>query len=130
MAHLTIEYSANLGDQADLPALVGALHTAALGTGVVTIDALRTQADARKHYAVGDREPTNTFVAVIIRIGPGRSAAEKHALLDAVLVALEGALGPAAAKSMLSVECQEIDAEFRVNRNNLRHAIEERTARD
>jgi len=129
MAHLTIEYSANLGDQADLPALVGALHAAALDTGVVSIDALRTRADVCKHYAVGDREPKNTFVAVVVRIGPGRSAAEKHTLLDAVLDALEGSLGPAAANSMLSVECQEIDGEFRLNRNNLRHAIEERTAR-
>ena len=130
MAHLTIEYSANLGDQADVPGLVGALHAAALSTGVVSIDALRTRADARKHYAVGDREPTNIFVAVMIRIGPGRSAAEKHMLLDAVLDALERALGPAAGNSMLSVECQEIDGEFRVNRNHLRHAIEERTAHD
>ena len=128
MAHLTLEYSANLGDQADIPALLGALHDAALATGVVTVDALRTRAVARRHYAIGDREPANVFVAVVVRIGPGRSASEKHSLLDAVLEALERSLGPTAGNAMLSVECQEIDGEFRVNRNHLRHIIAERTA--
>ena len=128
MAHQTIEYSANLADNVDIGELVTTLHAAALETGVVRVDALRTRAVRRDHYAVGDADAANAFVSVVLRLGPGREPAEKHELLDAVLTALEGALGDAATTCMVSVECQEIDAEFRVNRNHLRHLIGERTA--
>ena len=129
MAHLTIEHSANLADQVDIGGLVETLHDAALATDVVRVDALRTRAAAREHYAVGDRAPGNTFVAVVARLGPGRPPGDKHALIDGVLVALEKYLGDAAATCMVSVECQEIDAEFRVNRNHLRPLIHDRAAR-
>ena len=128
MAHQTIEYSANLTDDVDIDRVVDTLHAAALATGVVRVDALRTRAVARQHYAVGDRDKDNIFVSVVIRIGPGRPASEKHELLDVVLTSLEEVLGDAAERSMLSVECQEIDAEFRVNRNHLRPIIAERGA--
>ena len=126
MAHLIIEYSRNLADRVDVDDVVGALHEAALGTGVVRIDALRTRAAAREHYAGGDRDPGNSFVAVVARLGPGRPDQEKHELVDALITALEEALGDAAATSMLSVEYQEIDAEFRANRNHLRPIIHDR----
>ena len=126
MAHLIIEYSRNLDDRVDVDEVVGTLHEAALGTGVVRIDALRTRAVAREHYAVGDRDPGNSFVAVVARLGPGRPDHEKHELVDALITALEEVLGDAAATSMLSVEYQEIDAEFRANRNHLRPIIHDR----
>lgn len=128
MAHMTIEYSANLTPDVDVDELVGTLHDAALATGVVRGDALRSRASERGYYAVGDRHPDNAFVAVVLRLGPGRTDIDKHALLDAVLSALEDALGAAADRTMVSVEYQEIDAEFRVNRNHLRHVIAERNA--
>jgi len=128
MAHQTIEYSANLTDDVDIAAVVDTLHAAALATGVVRVDALRTRAVARRHYAIGDGDADNIFVSVVIRLGPGRPASEKHELLDAVLTSLEEVLGDAAERSMLSVECQEIEAEFRVNRNHLRPMIAERAA--
>ena len=111
MPHLIIEYSANLADDVDIDELVRAMHDAALGTGLASIDALRTRAVGRVHYAIGDRDPTNAFVAVTARLGAG----------------LDGALGDARATTMLSVEYQEIDPARRVNRNHLRPLIAART---
>ena len=69
MPHLTIEYSANVADHVDIDRLVGALHDAALATGVAALDALRTRAVRREHYAIADRHPDNAFVAVTARLG-------------------------------------------------------------
>lgn len=121
MPHVIVEYSANLRTDAD--ALVDALHDAALDTGIAPLDALRTRASVREHYAIGDRHAENTFVAVVARIGAGRSGDDRQRLLDALMQALERSLGAAADTAMLSVEVQEIDAALRINHNHLRPKI-------
>ena len=127
MPHLIVEYSANLEREMDPQALVDAVHAAALATGNAPLDALRTRASSRSNYRIADGHPDNAFGAVTARLGPGRTSEEKHRLLDALLGAVETALGPAAANAMLSVEYVEIDPELRVNKNNLRTVIAERT---
>ncbi|MEL6891153.1 MAG: 5-carboxymethyl-2-hydroxymuconate Delta-isomerase [Actinomycetota bacterium] len=127
MPHVIIEFSANVCSTqrgpVDIDALVDAVHDAALATGTASVDALRTRAVGRHHVAVGDRHPDNGFIAVTARIGPGRSDDEKRAFAAALIDAVEAHVGRAAATMMLSVEVQEIDAAFRINRNHLRTAI-------
>jgi 5-carboxymethyl-2-hydroxymuconate isomerase len=127
MPHLIIEYSANVADVADVPELVGAVHDAALATGIAPLDALRTRAVAREHYAIADRDPSNKFVAVTARLGAGRSDSEKDSLVQALMNALDEFLGDAQNTIMLSVEYQEIDPARRINKNNLRADIAERS---
>lgn len=127
MPHLIIEYSANVAESAggpvDVSALVEAMHAAALETGIAPIDALRTRAVARHHYAVADRHPDNMFIAVTARLGAGRSDDEKRRLVEALMGALDQHLGDGQRTVMLSVEYQEIDPAFRINKNNLRPLI-------
>ncbi|NND74578.1 MAG: hypothetical protein HKN44_06185 [Ilumatobacter sp.] len=123
MPHLIIEYSANVTARVDAHALVDALHDAALATGVAPVDALRTRAAARDVYAVGDRHPDNAFVAVTARFGAGRSDSDRRRVVDALMAALDDALGDARETMMLSVEYQDIDPAQRVNQNNLRPLI-------
>jgi len=131
MPHVTIEYSANVatddGGPVDVAGLVDALHDAALATGIATVDALRTRAVGRRYYAVADRHPDNMFVAVTARLGAGRSDDDKRRFVDALMSSLQGFLGEARATMMLSVEYQEIDPAFRVNSNNLRPLVAERS---
>ncbi len=129
MPHLLIEHSANVGELTAIDGLVNALHDAALETGIASVDALRTRAASREVYAIADRHPDNGFVAVTVRLGAGRSDADKHRLVDALMTALEATLGVAQRTLMLSVEYQEIDPAFRVNRNNLRSVVAERAQR-
>lgn len=130
MPHLTIEYSANVADHVTVDALVGTLHDAALGTGIAALDALRTRAVRRDHYAIADRHPDNAFIAVTARLGAGRSADDQQRLLDVLMTALDDTVGTAGRTMMLSVEYQEIDPERRINRNHLRELVRQRVTND
>lgn len=130
MPHLIIEYSANVattaGGPVDVQALVDALHEAALATDVAPLDALRTRATGRDAYAIGDRHSSNMFIAVMVRLGPGRTDDDIAGLIDALMATLVEFLGTAERTMMLSVEFQPIDPDRRINRNNLREVIAER----
>jgi 5-carboxymethyl-2-hydroxymuconate isomerase len=129
MPHLIIEHSSNVADVADIGGLVEVVHDAALATGIVPLDSLRTRAASREHYAIGDRHPDNKFIAVTARLGPGRTDGDKRLLIEALIDALDGYLGEAKQSMMLSVEYQEIDPRWRINENHLRPLIAERANR-
>lgn len=125
--HVLVEYSANVADHHDIDALVEAVHTGALQTGVPPLAGLRTRAFARSAYRIADCHSSNAFVAVVVRIGPGRDAQTKTGLLEAVLDAAAQQIasehGPLAIA--WSAEIQEIDEAFRINRNHIRQRMEE-----
>jgi 5-carboxymethyl-2-hydroxymuconate isomerase len=129
MPHLTIEYSANLERAVDIDSLVARVHAAALSTGTAPLDALRTRAVRRDHYAIADRHPDNAFVAVAARLGPGRPLDERRRFVEALLAAVVEGCGDAADTTMFSVECTEIDPDTRVNDNRLRPLVVARAAR-
>lgn len=129
MPHVIIEHSSNVSEVADIGGLVEAVHRAALATGVASVDALRTRAVAREHYAIGDQHPDNKFIAVTARLAEGRSDDDKHRLVGALVDALDSYLGDARQLMMLSVEYQEIDPRWRINENNLRAVIAARADR-
>ena len=120
MPHLILEHSANVEH---VPLILEAVHAATLATGLAPIDALRTRAACREDYVIGDRHPDNAFIALIARLGPGRSGDEKQLLINALMDAIEATVGEAAGHMMLSVEIQEIDPEMRLNHNHLRAHI-------
>ena len=95
MPHLIIEHSANVAAVADIAGLVDAVHLAALATGVAPLDALRTRAASREHFAIGDRHPDNMFVALTARLGAGRSDDDKAVFVRAMMDALTDYLGEA-----------------------------------
>ena len=74
MPHLTVEYSANLENQIDILKLVEIVHQAALKTGVFEVAAVRTRAARRDYYVIADGHRDNAFVAIWVRVAPGRPA--------------------------------------------------------
>lgn len=122
MPHITIEYSANVETIHDIERLVNVVHTAALETGVPTLDALRTRAVARHHYRVADGRSDRAFVAIIARLAPGRDADVKTAFITAILDAAQQQLATEsdALGIAWSIELQEIDPTSRINRNEIR----------
>lgn len=122
--HVTIEYSANVGDQHDIDALVAAVHTAALDHGLAAPTALRTRAAERAHYRVATNDERFAFVAILVRIGPGREHAEKQSFIETLLDAAEASLTPTTLAIAWSIELTEIDATLRINRNHVRSAME------
>ena len=126
MPHLIVEYSTNLDSLINAQLLVDAIHQAALATGIAPVDALRTRAEPRTVYRIGNGHSNNAFIAIAARLGVGRTSEQKNRFLAAILEATETVLGAHAINVMLSVEYQEIDPEFRINKNNLRDAINAR----
>jgi 5-carboxymethyl-2-hydroxymuconate isomerase len=124
--HIIVEYSANIAQSVTVSALLQAVHAAALATGRAPLDALRTRGEERADYVIADGHPDNAFVAIVARLGPGRTPEEKHGLLNALLAAANNAIGDEIKNVMLSVEYQEIDATFRINQNELRKTMQQR----
>lgn len=110
MPHLTIDYSQNT--VSDFDALCVLLHGVLLQSGLFELGAIRVRARACPQYAVADRMPENAFADMILRIGKGRSDAEKQAVGAALMQAAEAHFAPLLARPhfALSLEVQEISA--------------------
>ena len=130
MPHITIEHSANLTEYHNVDGLVAAVHTEALRHAIVPADALRTRAANRASYRIADGDPANAFVAIHVRLAPGRDHADKLRLIEGVLAAAERYVeadhGPLAIA--WSVELTELDPDLRINHNRIRDRLQERPA--
>ncbi len=121
MPHITVESSANLDPILDVPALLQAVHQAALGTGMVEIGGLRTRAECREHFVVADGNAANSFVAIRCRVGVGRDEATRARFAKDVFAAATGFLNAIFQTTPLaiSLEVAEIDPVGSMKQNNL-----------
>ena len=119
MPHIAIEYSANLDGHADLQGLCDAVHAAALSTGFFELGAVRVRAIRCETYAIADRLPDNAFAHIVLRLGRGRSLADKKAIGDAIFAAADAFLAPLMATPhfALSFEIVEIDGDLSWKKN-------------
>jgi 5-carboxymethyl-2-hydroxymuconate isomerase len=121
MPHLTVEYSANLKNQVDIFKLVETVHQAALRTGVFEIAAVRTRAACRDDYVIADGHRDNTFVAISVRMAPGRSSEIRRRvgqeIFDAVCQFLKNVYETT--PLAISLEVQEIDNTAAFRKKNL-----------
>ena len=130
MAHIVIEYSANLGELIDFPGFLEAVHTAALATGVFPIGGVRTRAYAAEHYRIADGHPDNAFVHTMLRVGHGRDVETRKRACEAIFAAICDQLADLFERIPLglSLEMQEIDPVVTFKKNNLHEYVKKRTA--
>ena len=128
MPHLTVEYSANLKKKIDIQKLVEAVHQAALHTGVFEVAAVRTRAAGRDHYVVADGHRDNAFVAISVRVAPGRSPETRKRLGQEIFDATCNFLKDVYDTTPLaiSLEVQEIDNTAAFRKKNLDAVVKER----
>ena len=128
MPHLTVEYSANLDNQIDILKLIEAVHQAALGSGVFEVAAVRTRAERRDYYVIADGHPDNAFVAISVRVAPGRPPETRRRLGQEIFEAACGYLEKVYERMPLaiSLEVQEIDNTAAFRKNNLHTIVKER----
>ena len=112
MPHLTVEYSANLEAEGDLPGLCAALHKALMDTGLFELGAVRIRALPCLHYAVADMLPQNAFAALLLRIGTGRSLDDKRIVGASVMMVAQAHFAAQLAQPhfALSLDLVENDA--------------------
>lgn len=128
--HITIEYSANIGESIELDGLIRSLHETAIGTGVFPAGGTRTRAVARQDYRIADGHPDNGFVHIQVRIGHGRDDATRQraaqALFDTVREHLQAYFDRA--PLAISLEMEQIDPLTSHKQNNIHQYLKERQA--
>ena len=131
MAHIVIEYSAGLRDRLELPALLSAVHQAALETGVFPIGGLRTRAYEAQHYVIADGHPDNAFVHLSLKVGHGRDVDTRKRACEMIFEAACRQLVPIyeARPLAISLEMQEIDPVLTFKKNNLHEQVKKRQSR-
>jgi len=128
MAHILIEYSANLRERIDLPRLLEAVHAAALGTGIFPPGGMRTRAYLAEHYRIADGHPDNAFVHTMVRVGHGRDLETRKRACEAIFAALCAQLAELFERIPLglSLEMQQIDPVLTLKKNNLHEYLQRR----
>jgi 5-carboxymethyl-2-hydroxymuconate isomerase len=128
MPHIIVEYSANLDDQIDIQKLIEAVHQAALRTGVFEVAAVRTRAERRDYYVIADGHEDNAFVAISVRVAPGRSRETRQRLGQEIFDAACEYLEKVYERTPLaiSLEVREIDNTAAFRKNNLHAIVKER----
>ncbi len=127
MPHQVIEYSANLEAELDIDGLVQTMHETAVRIDALPIGGIRTRAARRDVYRVADSHPDNTFINVTLRVAP-RPPEIKKEVGERLFDALKRFVQPEFDKRpmALSLEIQEIDAEFRWKHSNIRDYLAQR----
>lgn len=130
MAHIVIEYSANLRGQFDLDGFLKAVHEAALATGVFPIGGIRTRAYEAQHYVIADAHPDNSFVHISLRVGHGRDVDTRKRACEAIFDVACRQLAPVFERLPLGIalEMQEIDPVLTFKKNNLHDYVKQRAA--
>ena len=128
MAHLVVEYSANLRDQFDLGSFLKAIHEAALATGVFPIGGIRTRAYEARDYVIADAHPDNAFVHISLKVGHGRDVETRRRACEAIFAVACSQLAAVFARLPLGIalEMQEIDPVLTFKKNNLHDYVKQR----
>jgi 5-carboxymethyl-2-hydroxymuconate isomerase len=128
MAHIVIEYSANLRDRFDVDGFLRAIHGAALATGVFPVGGIRTRAYETRHYVVADANPDNAFVHISLRVGHGRDVDTRKRACEAIFAVACEQLDALYERIPLGIalEMQEIDPVLSFKKNNLHEYVKRR----
>ncbi|SDE24361.1 5-carboxymethyl-2-hydroxymuconate Delta-isomerase [Paraburkholderia lycopersici] len=127
MPHLTLEYSANLGDAKSIGQLCETLahvldaQRDEAGARVYPRGGIRTRALRCEQYFVADGNPENAFMHGCLKIGAGRPPAVRKATGEALFEAIKQHFAPTFATRglALSLEIVEFSEDGSWKHNNL-----------
>lgn len=130
MPHAWIEVSANIADEPEVRQIKRLVYDAALETGIFPLGGIRVRFEVIDDYLVGDGDPANGFVHIVLRIGAGRDIATRKAAADRVFERVRTLLKPLHDRIPLAVafEVQEMSEDLNYKFNNLHEHIKQRAA--
>lgn len=119
MPHLSLEYSANLEEQADVARLCSRLNATLLETGFFEVGAIRVRAFRCDYYSVADELAANAFLDASLRIGEGRSETDRQQIGEALFNCLQAELAALFESShfCLSLEIRQISRDLSWKKN-------------
>lgn len=122
MAHFVLEYSANLGlSDDDVQTLMGLLHAAAQQTGLFPLKGIRSRAYVCNQYRMADGNPNFGFAHLEVKVGAGRSLADRKAAAEAFFSVFTQFFDVHFEQRgmALSFELRELEPVLKFNKNNI-----------
>jgi 5-carboxymethyl-2-hydroxymuconate isomerase len=122
MAHFVLEYSDNLNqDDSTIQLLFGALHQAATDTGLFPLKGIRSRGYCCKQYRLADGNPNHGFAHLEVKLGAGRSMAERQAASDIFFSVFTEHFGNQIGSQgvALSFQMRELEPVLKFNKNNV-----------
>lgn len=129
MPHFTFDYSANLEGVVDMKALARLIHETMMQTGLFELGAIRVRGFRTDAYAIADLLAENAFIDMSLRIGKGRSDADKKRAGETIFAAVSAFLSERfeTPHFMLSLEIREIDADLSWKKNAIHPRLRQKT---
>lgn len=87
MPHLVVQYSINLDASTDVQELCSTLNRVMAETGLFPLGGIRVRAQACTAYAIADLDRKNGFADMVLRMGAGRSEADRKRAGEAIMAA-------------------------------------------
>ncbi|MGA3156851.1 MAG: 5-carboxymethyl-2-hydroxymuconate Delta-isomerase [Steroidobacteraceae bacterium] len=122
MPHLIVEYTDNLKAEGDIPGLLRKANQALIAQGgVFKPGAVRSRAVELKDYCMADGAADYAFVHATLKIGAGRTSAEKAAACTALFEMMKAHFAELYARRYLalSLELYEFDEGGTYKHNNV-----------
>lgn len=126
MAHFILEYSSNLDSKnLALYILFEKLHQSAIDTTLFPLAGIRSRAHCCSDYRIADGNPDYAFVHLEVKLGAGRSDAEKSSAAEAFFNTLSQHLDATYQQQGLAIsfEMNELPITLKYNKNNLREYL-------
>jgi 5-carboxymethyl-2-hydroxymuconate isomerase len=127
MPHVHVDYSPNLTERLNLPALLAVIRNTMAVSGVFPVAGIRIRATAADHVLIADGDPGHAFLDISIRLRGGRPIEARQAAVAQVFDAVEAFCAPVLASSsfLLSLELREIDPGLSRNSSSIRRYLPE-----
>lgn len=122
MPHFVLEYTNNLREETDIPALLRKVNATLIAQGgIFPTGGIRARAIEVKDYAIADSAEDYAFIHASLKIGAGRTPEEKKQTGDALFAMMQEHLAPVFARRYLalSMEFNEFNEAGTWKQNNL-----------
>lgn len=122
MPHITVEYTANLRADADIPGLLARINGVLIAQGgMFPVGGIRSRAIELADFRVADGAADDAFVHVTVKIGAGRDQVAKKRAFDALFEAIKDHFAGVYAKRYLalSMEIAEFSEAGTYKHNNI-----------
>lgn len=122
MAHLMVDYSANVEDWVDMAGLCNDLRLAAIETGALPMPGIRVRAMRADHVSIADGDADHGYIDISVRLRGGRDLATRKAATALIFEAARSFLQPVLeVRSLaLSLEMRDIDPELAPKTGSIR----------
>lgn len=130
MPHIIVEHSRWISSSFKVGKLLDALHAEASQIEALPIGGLRIRSSGRKRSRVGDGDPANQFIYIVVRLGKGRSDSVKKDIGERLFKVLTDFTQDHFAQNnplSLGLEIQEIEPEWTWKKNNIHQIIKDKS---